>query len=201
MADLDLTPIKHDPRLLRLFACACARRLGAWLPRRAGEALVVAERYADGLADRRQLDRALEVVRSLHRSSWLSWRGRPAGEPAMWAAGAAEAVFLVNALTAAYEAAEGAARALGAGAGLAGLVREVFGNPFRPPPAGLDRDAGVRRLARAIDEEGRWADLPVLGDALEDAGCADESVLRHCREPGEHTRGCWVVDAILRPCP
>ena len=53
-------------------------------------------------------------------------------------------------------------------------------------------------MAQAIESEGRYAELPILADALEDAGCADEEVLGHCRG-GWHARGCWVVDLILRP--
>jgi hypothetical protein len=39
--------------------------------------------------------------------------------------------------------------------------------------------------------------LAILGDALEDAGCTDRAILDHCRGPGPHVRGCWVVDLIL----
>jgi hypothetical protein len=52
-------------------------------------------------------------------------------------------------------------------------------------------------MAQAIYEGRRFADLPVLADALEDAGCADAALLGHCRGPGEHVRGCWVVDLLL----
>jgi hypothetical protein len=83
----------------------------------------------------------------------------------------------------------------------AGLLHEIFGNPFRP--AALDpswlawHDGAVRKMARAIYDERRFADLPILADALEDAGCAEAAILAHCREPGEHVRGCWVVDLLL----
>ena len=39
--------------------------------------------------------------------------------------------------------------------------------------------------------------MPVLADALEEAGCQDAIILNHCREPGGHVRGCWVVDLLL----
>jgi hypothetical protein len=39
--------------------------------------------------------------------------------------------------------------------------------------------------------------MPVLGDALQDAGCDHELILDHCRAAKPHARGCWVVDAIL----
>jgi hypothetical protein len=76
----------------------------------------------------------------------------------------------------------------------------LFGNPFRPAaldPAWLAwNDGSVRKMAEAIYEEGRFGDLPILADAPEDAGCADADVLAHCRAPGEHVRGCWVVDLL-----
>jgi hypothetical protein len=81
------------------------------------------------------------------------------------------------------------------------LLRELFGNPFRP--LGVDpvwfRAAGgaVPRLAQAIDAEEAFDRLPILADALEEAGCDDADVLAHCRTPGEHVRGCWVVDLLL----
>jgi hypothetical protein len=56
---------------------------------------------------------------------------------------------------------------------------------------------GVVKLARIV-YEGRAFDLmPELADALEAAGCNNADIFNHCRQPGEHMRGCWVVDAIL----
>jgi hypothetical protein len=81
------------------------------------------------------------------------------------------------------------------------LVRCIFGNPFRPlpeiDPAWLTWDGGaVRKLASSIHAERRFGDLPVLADALEEAGCADGDILRHCRVSGEHALGCWVLDLL-----
>ena len=77
------------------------------------------------------------------------------------------------------------------------LLRCIFGNPFRPvylEPAWLTPDSVM--LARSIDE-GRSFDLMAfLGDALEEMGCSDVAVLNHCRQLGEHARGCWVIDAM-----
>jgi hypothetical protein len=53
------------------------------------------------------------------------------------------------------------------------------------------------RLARTIYEDGRFEEVPVLGDALEEAGCDNPDLLGHCRSRGHHVRGCWVLDAIL----
>jgi hypothetical protein len=84
----------------------------------------------------------------------------------------------------------------------AGLLRELFGPlPFRPvriDPRWLAwQDGTVGRLARSIYAEDRFEHLPVLADALEDAGCADADLLSHCRSRGGHTRGCWAVDLVL----
>ena len=77
----------------------------------------------------------------------------------------------------------------------------MFGNLFRPievDPSWLTwNDGTVGRVAQSIYDDRAWDQLPVLGDALEDAGCTKEDVLAHCRGPGPHTRGCWVVDLLL----
>ena len=78
------------------------------------------------------------------------------------------------------------------------VLREVFGNPFRPvkaDPAWLTSD--VLLLARGIYEEKAFDRMPILADALQDAGCENVNVLDHCRLPGEHVRGCWVLDVLL----
>jgi hypothetical protein len=59
------------------------------------------------------------------------------------------------------------------------------------------RTADVVGLARAIYDDRVFERLPLLADALMDAGCADEHVLSHCRSDGPHVRGCWVVDLVL----
>ncbi len=81
------------------------------------------------------------------------------------------------------------------------LLREVVGNPFRPvtlSPQWLTRNGGaVPRIAEAVYNELRFGDMPVLADALEEAGCDNPDVLAHCRGPGPHVRGCWVLDLLL----
>ena len=82
------------------------------------------------------------------------------------------------------------------------LLRCLFGNPFRPsaplPHAVLAwNDGTVRRIAEGIYQERAFNRMPVLADALLDAGCEDEALFQHCREPGSHVRGCWAVDLIL----
>ena len=84
---------------------------------------------------------------------------------------------------------------------MADLVRELLGNPFRPPaidPAWLLWNHGaVKHIAEQISTSGNFTDMPILADALEDAGCTDEELLRHCRVGSGHVSGCWALDAVL----
>jgi hypothetical protein len=80
----------------------------------------------------------------------------------------------------------------------AGTVREIFGNPFRP--VAFDprwRTPQAVALARAMYDDRRFEDMPLLADALEEAGCGSEALLQHCRDGGVHVRGCWAIDAVL----
>ena len=77
-------------------------------------------------------------------------------------------------------------------------LRDIFGNPFRPVIADLAwLTPTARSIADAIYRDRAFDRLPILADALEEAGCNNADVLLHCREPGEHIRGCWVVDLVL----
>jgi hypothetical protein len=78
------------------------------------------------------------------------------------------------------------------------LLRCIAGNPFRPvaaDPAWLT--SAVVGLAAAIYADRAFDRLPILADALEDAGCDHPDILAHCRSHPEHARGCWVVDLVL----
>jgi hypothetical protein len=83
------------------------------------------------------------------------------------------------------------------------LLRELFGPvPFRAiklDPSWLRwYDGTVRRVAQGIYDERAFDRLPILADALLDAGCDNEDMLAHCREQGAlHARGCWVIDLLL----
>jgi hypothetical protein len=80
----------------------------------------------------------------------------------------------------------------------AALLRDVFGHRLRPPgDLGPWRTADVIALARGIYEDQAFERLPLLADALMDAGCPDDRIIAHCREDGLHVRGCWVVDLVL----
>ena len=81
------------------------------------------------------------------------------------------------------------------------LFRDIFGNSFRPVAVDPDwlawNHGTVSGIARHIYDDRAFDDLPILADALEDAGCTNADVLNHCRGGGEHVRGCWVVDLVL----
>jgi hypothetical protein len=80
----------------------------------------------------------------------------------------------------------------------AALVRDIFGNPFRP--AALDsawRTSTAVSLASQMYESREFGAMPILADALQDAGCDNDDILHHCRGDGPHVRGCWVVDLVL----
>jgi hypothetical protein len=75
---------------------------------------------------------------------------------------------------------------------------DELGDPFRT----TQREAAclnptVQQIASTIHEHNAFDRMPILADALEDAGCTSANILQHCRQPGEHVRGCWVLDLIL----
>ena len=79
------------------------------------------------------------------------------------------------------------------------LLRDIFANPFRP--VGFDsawRTSTAVAMAKGMYDSRDFTAMPILADALQDAGCDDDDVLSHCRaEHGIHVRGCWVIDLVL----
>ena len=183
-------------RQLRLFGCACCRRVWRLLQPEGQKAVEVAERFADG----EEVDLLLA-----HNLAWKSNLGiaeapskvaeaMPWQAAGVWLRTSAKHYAKVRGTTTEQERSCQVA-----------YLRCIFGNPFRP--VSLDpswRTADVLPLARAVYEErslpagtfdgGR---LAVLADALEEAGCTEPVLLAHLRGPGPHVRGCWVVDALL----
>jgi hypothetical protein len=81
------------------------------------------------------------------------------------------------------------------------LVRELFGDPlrvvaFNSAPLAW-RHNTIPKMAQVIYEERTFSGLPILADALEDAGCDNAELLDHCRQPGGHMRGCWALDLLM----
>jgi hypothetical protein len=169
---------------------------------RSRRAVRVAEQYADGLSSNNELAAAHDRAESAHQEAFRT-KGK-VGSTAEWAA-----VYTTDPLP--FHAARTVqwmavhARFHDSGTlestSQADLLRDIFGNPFRPAsldPAWLTwRDGTVPGLAQSIYEERAFERLPILADALEDAGCAGPDLLSHCRQPGIHVRGCWVVDLLL----
>jgi hypothetical protein len=79
------------------------------------------------------------------------------------------------------------------------LLREVYGNPYHVIPfAASWRTSTVMTLARQMYATGDFGAMPILADALQDAGCEDADTLDHCRGAAGHVRGCWVLDRVLQ---
>jgi hypothetical protein len=82
--------------------------------------------------------------------------------------------------------------------GTCGLLREVFGNPFRCPALAPSwRTSTTTALVRQMYESRDFSAMPILADALQDAGCDAEEILAHCRGEDLHHRGCWVIDLLI----
>ena len=78
------------------------------------------------------------------------------------------------------------------------ILRDIFGNPFRPITFDPSwRTSTVVSLAQQMYESRDFSAMPILADALADAGCSNEAILQHCRGPGPHVRGCFVVDLLI----
>jgi hypothetical protein len=158
----------------------------------------VAQRYALGQTDRRALEQARNAAREAAAVIWQQSLQSGAGlaDTARAANAAVEATTQPGRI-AAWQVCQG----LDALAASADLLRDVFGNPFHTPALPVYwrewNQATIPRLARDIHERHRYDDLPILADALEEAGCTDEALLRHCRDGRLHVPGCWVAELLV----
>src|SRR5262245_9901170 len=197
-------------RKLRLFACACCRQVefhlwgGEWSHR----AITVAEKYADQFTTRTELEAAQTAV----ENQLELYHDEPVYDASFWAC---NSDMTEGAWLCAFYAANCSVRVIEYGTqdfdakckslrnktllAQATVLRDIFGNPFRPvsvDPAWLTSD--VLALARGIYDERAFDRMPILADALQDAGCTNDDILSHCRDTSApHARGCWVVDRIL----
>jgi hypothetical protein len=200
---------KASDRKLRLFAVACSRRIWHLLvDKRGHKAVEVAERFADGAATKDECwtagERAWEMEFGPERdiAGWTllgqdAQTGLDTHTCGLIAWAAASIAFDVNPWDSSAPVVGPPVWRAARGAQVA-LLRDIFGNPFRPitlDPSKLSPT--VTALAHAIYAERNFEAMPVLGDALEESGCNNEDILRHCRGPGEHTRGCWALDLVL----
>jgi len=249
LASLDPTPMleyvrgKASDRKLRLFTCACCRRLlNSADDERCLHAAQVAENFADGKVGVGELQEAREGVTevldeypdacdavseavyttyfatyadfsdphillnaSSHAAQSAAFAAEDTPEADAWVAGwmkdqGRDSDQSANQKREAWRAFENDF--------LKRVLRQqvlwlhdIFGNPFRPitiDPSWLEWNGGtVVKLAQAIYDERAFDRLPILADALEEAGCSDQDILGHCRSGGGHVRGCWVVDLVL----
>jgi hypothetical protein len=203
LACADLTPMleflegKACDRKLRLTLCGWSRLNWKWIPEASRRAVEAADLFADGLAsdvERRDADAKVWWDTAGIKNTFRLWQARLT---------LSEDVDLWPAVRSA------ASRNPRCKSSQVALFRDIFGNPFRPPPAIPSsvlawNGATVRRLAEAVYEDRQLpggtldaARLAILGDALLDAGCDNEALIQHCHEQGPHVRGCWAVDLIL----
>jgi hypothetical protein len=191
---------KQLTRKLRLYYCACCRlRWEAFLDEATRRTLEVIELHADGRVDRfewRETRRSVRLAeqaaarvaryyphnRELHASAVLA---------ALVVAAAKVQMPLRDSFVPASTSVEPAQQVH--------LLQELFGNPFNPvtiEPAW--RTQTVVALARAIHADRSYDLMPVLGDALQDAGCNNNTILNHCNDTKQvHVRGCWLIDKLL----
>jgi hypothetical protein len=207
---------KVSQRKLRLFVVASGRRVEHLLTQDASrKALDAAERFAEGLIKEGTLKRYRRAAWDFchlpaHSGDLATYTAAMSAHEAATSPGFS--IFLRTPLL--------VARALAYDAGhehgstewetarqervmeMIALLRDIVGNPFQPLPerdvAWLEASGGLAaRLANSIYEERHFTELPILADALEDAGCMEQRLLDHLRGPGPHDRGCWALDVIL----
>jgi hypothetical protein len=198
---------RASDRKIRLFMCECCRKVWALAnDERLHEILPIIEGFADGTVKDRDRGRAHRIGGAVLQSS----SGAPLGclGAELWNA-ARKKVDRTD-----HDYGESAAAAVGWEAGngpvffaakeaerarQVELVRDMFGNPFRPvkfKPAWRTTDAML--LAHGVYEERAFDRMPILADALQEAGCESDELLGHLRDPhAVHVRGCWALDLVL----
>jgi hypothetical protein len=179
---------KATERKLRLTLCGWSRLNWKWLPEQSRSAVELAELYAEGLAgeaDREAADVKLWLDTQERHTNFRHWLAR---------------LTLVQNLDLWATAHESASVNPRGRDGQVSVMKDLF-NPFRPVtlgPAWLAWNGGtVPKLAQAIYDERAYDRLPILADALEEAGCNNADIVSHLRGPGPHVRGCWALDLIL----
>ncbi len=198
-----------NDRKLRLFAVACGRRAAHWMAdERSRKALDISEQYADRLVGRKALNAARREAFAASKAAETQ-RGT-------WSAASHAAVVALNASADhRTESRDSLLATAGCASSLIGhesieatrtevafqcqLLREILGNPFRPVALNPEwRTTDVMLLANGIYEERAFDRMPILADALQDAGCASDDILGHLRDPAAtHVRGCWALDLVL----
>jgi hypothetical protein len=198
---------RASERKLRLFACNCVELVWrSMLQRDVPALLALAWAAADGSVPVSEL-----AATELNRAQHAPRRGHSVEEHADDTLDAAFSPQGWRAAAGARRAAEAAAVKLAADNGrntadasreartaLATFLRCMFGNPYRPVAfSPLWRTDTAVSLAAQMYESRDFSAMPILADAVQDAGCDTAELLDHCRSPGPHVRGCQVVDLVL----
>jgi len=204
---------KASDRKLRLYAVACCRRVWRWMTDdRSRQAVEISEMYADGWVGQKKLNAARREAFAASKSPipfpvsthdpQTSAHAAIVALDACASSKTEEPWMIANATAGCARSlvfhAEGDATGWSEMAAQCHQLRHIIGNPFYPvtlDPAWLT--STVAQLAESIYQERAFDRLPILADALEDAGCRNADILNHCRQGGEHARGCWVVDLLL----
>lgn len=174
-------------RKARLYVCACCRHIWDDIIKNSNmrQAVEVAEALADGNA-------GAELVRATRRRAKTA-AGEGVYDVYNVALISVAPVIRLNG----YLALTAANHTDTALAPYCALLRDIF-NPFCPivfDPSW--RTDTALSLARQMYESRDFSAMPVLADALQDAGCDSDGILNHCRSDGVHVRGCWVIDLAL----
>ena len=165
---------------------------------RCNQLIELVEGYADGEVAAEELfrkSRTANVIVGLGRGP-IDWKLQAANSAAIRAAFPTDGwIAAINALKDASSARKRSELALLQMA----LLRDIFGNPFRPVSFDPQwRTSTAVALAKGMYDSRDFSAMPILADALQDAGCENEDALNHCRDAnGVHVRGCWVVDLVL----
>jgi hypothetical protein len=203
---IDFALLHLSERKRRLFACACCRRIWHFLAQRELQnGVEAAEQFADGSRTKRSLGQVrrkigpqANTVRNFHAFAVLWALDRHEHYPLCSAQYASEA--LAFATTGLFWSGDYGKIVDGEKVEQIKLLRDVLGNPFQPVttnPTWLTTT--VVALAQGIYAERAFDRLPILADALQDAGCDNTDIITHCCDESLlHTRGCWVVDLVLR---
>jgi hypothetical protein len=190
--------LKPTDRKQRLFAIGFASSLSHALDNPAGrEAIETAERFVEGVASTDEVGAVFQVVM---RERHAVYQAHPSSE--IWHAilFAQFCLMPTRANLTTREILVDGWRTGADHARTAELARDIFGSPWSWGKPQLRREwrlADAVALADALYESRDFGRMPILGDALEEAGCSDRDVLKHCRSGGLHARGCWVVDQVL----
>jgi hypothetical protein len=189
-----------DRRSTRLFVCACGRLIWHLLSDDVGRpSIELSERFADGRADWGDLQAERLRIGSAPYPDEQSRRMIIRSSADFLMAFDFSIRSVVATVVGVRELAMQLDRA-DCESAVCNLIREIFTNPFRPEvfdPTWLTPTVVV--FAQAIHNGSDYDQMPMLGDALEEAGCSSPGIVDHCRGKSKHVRGCWVVNALIAP--